>query len=591
VRLTLRARLLVVPAVVVTGAVALSTLLEHDAQRRWLVARESDALARLTHEAARTAEASGGSWQPFADSLDARFALRATLIAADGTVLADSRARAGGMENHAGREEVRAALAGRPGFGIRRSATVGTEYLYCAVPLAPPREGAAVLRLAEPLEVVGHLGESLTRVSTASAALALLVSILVLAYVSGRFARRLLRLQAVARRIGEGDTAVRAPETPRDDLGQLGRTLNEMRGQLETRLDALRRERDDRERILAHMSDGVALLDGSDRVVHVNHRFAELLDAAWRPEPGTPFTDFARIPELLGMLAESRRAARTLERELKPWATRAGSARATVTPLGDGPAEPVLIVLHDLSESEALQRMRQDFVANVSHELRTPLTTLRGYAETLLEGGLDDAAHREGFVVAMRDGAVRLQALVEDLLALAELERPDATVRREPLDLRALAAEHVEHVRGAAEQAGLALELEPGEPLMVTGDRVRLAQVLANLLDNAVKYTERGSVRVVLGADGERAWCEVRDTGPGIPARDLPRVFERFYRVDKARARERAPGGADRTGTGLGLSIVKHALALLGGEVSVVSRVGEGTTFRFEVPLESKLPR
>jgi len=132
--------------------------------------------------------------------------------------------------------------------------------------------------------------------------------------------------------------------------------------------------------------------------------------------------------------------------------------------------------------------------------------------------------------------------------------------------------------------------LEPGPQVTLNGDRVRLAQVLANLLDNAVKYTERGSVRVALGADGERAWCEVRDTGPGIPARDLPRVFERFYRVDKARARERAPGGADRTGTGLGLSIVKHALALLGGEVSVVSRVGEGTTFRFEVPLEAKRP-
>jgi two-component system phosphate regulon sensor histidine kinase PhoR len=588
VKLTLRARLLVVPAIVVTGAVALSTLLEHDAQRRWLIARESDQLARLTREAARTAGAADGTWQAVADSLESRFALRATLIAADGTVLADSRARAQGMENHAGREEVRAALAGRVGFGVRRSATVGEEFLYCAVLLDPPRDGAAILRLAEPLVVLARLGDTLTRVSTASAALALLVSVLVLAYVSGRFARRLLRLQAVARRIGEGDTAVRAPEAPQDDLGELGRALNEMSGQLETRLDALRRERDDRERILAHMSDGVALLDGADRVVHVNHRFAELLDAAWRPEPGMPFTDFARIPELLDMLAESRRAGRTLERELKPWATRAGSARATVTPLGDGPPGPVLIVLHDLSETEALQRMRQDFVANVSHELRTPLTTLRGYAETLLEGGLDDAAHREGFVTAMRDGAVRLQALVEDLLALAELERPDATVQRETMDLRALAAEHVEHVRGAAERAGLALELEPGPPVTLAADRVRLAQVLANLLDNAVKYTEHGSVRVAVGSGEDHAWCEVRDTGPGIPARDLPRIFERFYRVDKARARERAPGGADRTGTGLGLSIVKHALALLGGEVSVVSRVGEGTTFRFIVPREPR---
>jgi two-component system phosphate regulon sensor histidine kinase PhoR len=580
-KLSLRARLLVVPAVVVAGAVTLATVLEHGAQRRWLIAHESDQLLRVTREAARTAAAGPLGWQAFADSLDARFARRATVITADGTVLADSRAIARQMENHAGREEVRAALDGHAGFGVRRSATVGEEFLYCAVPLAPPRDGASVLRLAEPLVIVSRLGDALTRVSTTSAALALLASVLVLAWVSGRFARRLQRLQGVARRIGEGDISVRARETPGDDLGQLGRALNEMRGQLETRLDALKRERDDRERILAHMSDGVALLDGGDRVVHVNHRFGELLDVTWRPEPGVSFTSFARIPELIELVAESRREGRTLERDLKPWTTRAGAARATVTPLGGPRPEPVLVVLHDLSESEAVQRMRQDFVANVSHELRTPLTTLRGYAETLLEGGLDDTEHREAFVKSMRDGAVRLQALVEDLLALAELERPDASLRREPLDLRALVAEHVEHVRPAAERAGLALVLEPGPAVTLDGDRVRLGQVLANLLDNAIKYTESGSVRVALGANNGRAWCEVRDTGPGIPASDVPRVFERFYRVDKARSR--AAGG-----TGLGLSIVKHALVLHGGEVSVVSRLGEGSTFRFEVPVGSK---
>jgi two-component system phosphate regulon sensor histidine kinase PhoR len=580
-RLSLRARLIVVPVVVVAGAVTLTTLLEHTAQRRWLIARESEQILSLAREAARTAAPAPDSWQAFADSLDVRFGLRATIIDGSGVVLADSRAHAAGMENHAGRVEVRAALAGRVGFGVRRSATVGQEFLYCAVPLAPPVNGAAVMRLAEPLVVVGRLSDTLARVSTAAAALALLASVLVLASVTRRFAKRLESLRAIARRIGEGDADARAPEVPRDDLGQLGRALNEMRGQLESRLETLRRERDDRERILAHMSDGVALLDGADHIVHVNHRFAELLDAAWRPEPGVPFASYARIPELIELLTESRRQGRTLERELKPWATRAGSARATVTPLGGAPPEPVLVVLHDLSESEAVQRMRQDFVANVSHELRTPLTTLRGYAETLLEGGLDDTEHREEFVRSMRDGAMRLQALVEDLLALAELERPDAALRREPLDLRALAAEHVDHVRGAAERAGLELVLEPGPPVNLSGDRVRLGQVLANLLDNAVKYTERGSVRVALGVANGRAWCEVRDTGPGIPARDLPRVFERFYRVDKARSREKG-------GTGLGLSIVKHALAQHGGEVSVVSRVGVGTTVRFEVPVDAR---
>ncbi len=572
-KLSLRARLLVIPAVAVIAIVALFTTVEHVGQRRWLIARESEMLQRTTRESARHLAMRGPEWQAEADSLDARLSLRVTVLAADGRVLADSRAQAAAMENHATRPEIMAALAGREGVSVRRSATLGDEYLYCAVPLQGKGD-ARVLRLAEPLELVAHLSESLARTTAAAASVALLASVLVLAYVSSRFARRLLRLQRVARRIGEGDAGVRAPETPDDALGQLGRALNRMHTELDTRLEALRRERDDRERILAHMSDGVALIDADDRVVHVNHRLAELLDVALRPEPGTAFTAFTRVPELAGMVRAARSEARTLERELKPWTTSTRAARATATPLG---GDAVLLVLHDLSESEALQRLRQDLVANVSHELRTPLTSLRGYAETLLEGGLDDPEHREPFVRVIRDQAVLLQALVEDLLSLAEMERPDATLRREPLDLRALAVEQVGGLRDAAARGGLTLELVPGDPVPVVADRVRMAQVLANLIDNAIKYTEHGSVRIALGVADGRAWCEVRDTGAGIPPEDLPRIFERFYRVDKARSRGKG-------GTGLGLSIVKHAIALHDGVVAVESRVGEGTVFRFEIP-------
>lgn len=574
-KLSLRTRLLVVPAVIVAAAATLFVLLEHGAQRRWLIAHESEALSRLTRAAARAADVRAPDWQVLADSLDAQFTLRATVLAADGRVLADSRARAADMENHAQRAEVAAALAGRTGFAVRRSHTVAEEFLYCAVPMV--RADAAVLRLAQPLVVVQQWSNSLLRASATAAIVALLASVFVMAWVSGRFASRLRRLQVVARRIGLGEAGVRAAETPADDLGQLGRALNDMRHELDARLDALQRERDDRERILAHMSDGVALIDGADRVVHVNQQFAGLLDAALRPEPGTAFWAFTRIPELADMTLEARREGITVERELKPWNTRTRHARATATALAGPAPQPVLLVLHDLSESEALQRMRQDFVANVSHELRTPLTSLRGYAETLLDGGLNDAQHRESFVRVMHDQAVRLQALVEDLLALAELERPDATLRREPLDLRVLAAEQLAQVRAAAERAGIELVLEPGDPVPVSADRVRIGQVLANLVDNAVKYTERGRVSVALGIRDGRAWCEVRDTGPGIPADDLPRLFERFYRVDKARSR-------DKGGTGLGLSIVKHAIGLHEGTVTVESRVGEGSVFRFELP-------
>jgi two-component system phosphate regulon sensor histidine kinase PhoR len=237
----------------------------------------------------------------------------------------------------------------------------------------------------------------------------------------------------------------------------------------------------------------------------------------------------------------------------------------------------MLLVLHDLSEREALQRVRQDFVTNAAHELRTPLTSLRGYAETLLEGGLDDAEHREAFVRVIRDQAVRLEELLEDLLSLAELERPGARLKSAPCDLRAIAERQVAAYRARAARAGLTLELEPGPQVELEADAARLDQVIANLVDNAVMYTEHGTVAVRVGVEGGRAWCEVSDSGSGIPESEVPRIFERFYRVDKARAREKG-------GTGLGLSIVKHIVTLHGGEVAVRSRPGEGSTFRFTLP-------
>jgi two-component system phosphate regulon sensor histidine kinase PhoR len=241
----------------------------------------------------------------------------------------------------------------------------------------------------------------------------------------------------------------------------------------------------------------------------------------------------------------------------------------------------VLLVLRDQSEAERLDRVRRDFVANVSHEVKTPLTSVRGYAETLLEGGLEDPEHREGFVRVIRDQATRLQELVDDLLSLSELERPEARLRVERFDLRALIERQLAALADRATHAGLALELVPGEAEWVEADRARIEQVVANLLDNALKYTERGGVTVTLDGDPSRVECTVRDTGSGIPAEDLDRIFERFYRVDKARSREKG-------GTGLGLSIVKHILALHEGQVAVESAPGRGSTFRFVIPRQPR---
>jgi two-component system phosphate regulon sensor histidine kinase PhoR len=287
--------------------------------------------------------------------------------------------------------------------------------------------------------------------------------------------------------------------------------------------------------------------------------------------------EFARVPELEGLLAAARSVGRTVEAHVRLAAPRERSINVTVTPLASAYAGSALVVMHDASEAERLNRMRQDFVANVSHELRTPLTSIHGYAETLLQGGLEDGDNRERFVQVIHGQAARLGALVDDLLSLAELERPGAQPRLAAIDLRALVERQLAAFRPRAERAGVALELAPGAPLPLRADPVLLEQVIANLVDNALKYTERGAVRLTLGASDDRAWCEVRDTGSGIPEEDLDRIFERFYRVDKARSREKG-------GTGLGLSIVKHIVTLHGGEVAVESRLGAGSTFRFEIP-------
>ncbi len=325
------------------------------------------------------------------------------------------------------------------------------------------------------------------------------------------------------------------------------------------------------------MSDGVALIGGDGRIAHMNRALAELLGQPLPARPGTPLAEYARVPELDDVLAQVRAAGAPREAEVRLWGPRQRLVRATATALAGPATGAVLVVLHDLSELESLNRVRQDFVANAAHELRTPLTSLRGYAETLLDGGLEDREHREGFVRIIRDQAVRLEELVADLLSLSELERPGATLRLEPFDLREAVMRVTGALRPRALEAGLGFEVEPGGPLEVRADRARIEQVLANLIDNAIKYTERGRVTVRLGADAGRRWCEVADTGPGIPPADQPRIFERFYRVEKGRSREKG-------GTGLGLSIVKHIVTLHGGSVSVESQAGEGSTFRFEIP-------
>jgi two-component system phosphate regulon sensor histidine kinase PhoR len=579
--LSLRNRLLVSHAVLVVVVLAVVTASLGVEQAHWIRERRALQLERralMTEGRLRTGFIPASDPQSAAETLGDVLGVRVTLIDSSGVVRGDSevpRARLASVENHAGRPEVHAALSGRIGHATRSSATVGKLYAYVAVPTHVP--GLAVVRLAEPLVESGELRAALLQLAVGAAALGLLVALPLALWVTRAQTARVRELEAVASRIGAGGAGARAAERPADELGRLGRAINRTAAELHERVEALEHERDERERILAHMNDGVALVDAEGRVVHSNHGLAAILGAPLPPPTGTPFPQFARSPELEELVRDARGSGETLERDLRLWSPLQRVVRATATRLAGPGGGAVLLVLHDMTEIERLNRVRQDFVANVSHELKTPLTSVRGYAETLLEGGFEDVEHREDFARIIRDQATRLQDLVDDLLSLAELERPDARLRLESFDLRDAVERQAAGMSDRAAHAGLRLAVEPGPSVAVKADRGRVEQVLANLLDNAIKYTERGSVIVVLGEGPGHVWCEVRDTGTGISAEDQERIFERFYRVDKARSREKG-------GTGLGLSIVKHIVELHHGVIEVTSQLGHGSTFRLELP-------
>lgn len=397
-------------------------------------------------------------------------AARLTLVAPSGAVLADSEADASHMENHRARPEVAAALAGRDGWSIRRSPTVGEEFLYVAVPAA---QGA--LRLAVPLSEIRARVDAIRRRMLIAIALAFIPAIFLAAIFARRVSSKLGDIIVYGGELAKGNFSAHLASTGDDELGTLGRQLSHMGAQLQKAVAELRHER---------------------------------------------------------------------------------------------------------SELEKLERVRKDFVINVSHELRTPVASIQGYAETLLEGALEDPAHNVRFLTIIRHNAERLGHIVGDLMTLSRLELKSDRQEIACCELHTLLADGVDSMRPLAAKKGIALTLEAAPaPVEVYCDSEAVQQVLGNLLDNALKYTPEGGAITVGFGEGPAGAVEVyiRDTGVGIPQEELPRLFERFYRVDKARSRELG-------GTGLGLSIVKHLVRAQGGDVRVESEPGKGSTFFFTLP-------
>jgi two-component system phosphate regulon sensor histidine kinase PhoR len=511
---------------------------------------------------------------------------RVSVIRADGRVLADSQQKADEvplMDNHRRRPEVEAALRLGTGEATRYSATLRTRMLYVAVPIRAS-EGAGVagvLRLALPTTEVDARITAFRGDLLKAGLAALLVALAVALFSVRRISRPLQRLVAHARAIGEGRYAPAVAVESRDEFGRLAAAFSEMARRVEEKVRELSQERTQLSAILSSLVEGVLALDQEGRVVLLNPAAEGLFKVRTAQVKDRPFLEALRYGPLNDALQEALTKKEPLTKEITLHSPeeRVLSVQALPIDYGEGRAG-VLAALHDVTELRRLERVRQEFVANVSHELKTPLTSIKGYVETLLDGAIDDAANNRSFLQTIQEQADRLMRLIEDLLDLSAIEAKRVLYRLEAVALQGAAERVLQSLRPMASAKGVRIDNRLSEALPpVRADREKLAQILMNLVDNAVKFNQAGG-RVVLSARvaGDALEVEVQDTGAGIPPEDLPRVFERFFRGDKSHSQE-------TRGTGLGLAIVKHLVEAQGGAVEAESAPGEGSTLRFTLPL------
>jgi two-component system, OmpR family, phosphate regulon sensor histidine kinase PhoR len=504
---------------------------------------------------------------------------RVTIIDPAGKVLADSEANPAGMENHAARPEFAAALTGKTGRDERRSATLGIPFLYIAAPIS----GGAV-RLAYPLSDVEAVSALVRRRLELASAITFLFALIVAAFAARWSARRLERIVEVAARIAQGDLQARIREASQDEIGRVAGAIDKTARRVEESFAAVQSSQRQLETLLNSMQDAVIAVSADGLVQWANQPMNRLVPQGTRLQQ--PVVETIRDPDFLATVKEA-----TTTREAKTGrATSIVPGRAfdvTAAPLPDGGA---VAVLRDLTETERVEKTRRDFIANVSHELRTPLTSIQGYAETLLDTTPENVVPSREFLEIIRKNSSRMSRLTEDLLTLARVESGETRFDVEPVPPVELLHDAEESFREIARTHGIDLHIldieDPRTPdrqspeslPSVLADREAIHQVFSNLIDNGLKYGASGG-RIVLGARALPHAVEfcVQDFGAGIASEHLPRLFERFYRVDKARSRESG-------GTGLGLAIAKHIVLAHGGTIRAESELAHGSKFLFTLP-------
>ena len=509
---------------------------------------------------------------------------RVTLLNARGTVLGDSgvaQENLAQVENHAGRPEVRSALSGGEDYDIRRSHTLGTDFLYAAFPVYNGKELLGVVRLAVPLTQVAQKTARLRFLTLVILGLLLVLALAAALRLAASLGRPVNEIADAAKSLAAGDYGVRLRNFSTDEHGALAAALNLLAARVQESVFALEEDRARLAAILSNMGEAVAALDTQGKIQFANRDFARLFRPAMPNTAGLSLAEVVRNPQLEDLFSGVMSKGEPVVAEVIVFNGGETVFEAHAAPLSaSGRLTGAILVLHDITRVRALERMRRDFVASVSHELRTPIASIRASAETLLDGALEDAANNRDFVEAIGQDASRLELLVDDILDLSAVEAGRRQPRLESVALSQIAAQTVARLANFA--AGLEVALSADKELAalppVRADRVQLEQILTNLINNAMKFNRPGgSVFVTASIAGGMVCVSVKDTGLGIPQKDLPRIFERFYRVDKARSRRMG-------GTGLGLSIVKHLVEAHGGVVTVESAEGSGSTFSFTLP-------
>lgn len=519
-----------------------------------------------------------GVIEEFLERGSSKYNIRITIINEDGSVLADSSSNKK-LENHATREEVIGALEGKNVSVTRYSKTMKQTYLYSAVPINTG-DLNGVLRVSVPLSYLKTLDNKLVNSITISILICLLIAIVVAIYFAKVLSKPIDEISKAAEEISNGNYSIKIYTRETDQIGQMAQAFNVMTTNLKATMKKLTRKNMELEAILSSMNSGVVAIDNTNAILFHNEAFADIIEESNKNFVGKSLYNVIRNAIIFDAIDTVQNGEESVVKEGYLNLGKDKLLRVTATQIikENHHCAGVLIILEDITEFKKLERIRSDFVSNVTHELKTPLTSIRGFIDTLKEGAIKDEAVAKKFIDIIDIEAERLSNLIQDILLLSEIEsKVDYDVA--DCDVNEVVRSVIELLQPKLTDK-VSLEFTPDTTIRpITCNANRIKQLLINLLDNALKYTEEGRVQVDCMDNGENLVIRVSDTGIGIEEKYLSRIFERFYRVDKGRSRKKG-------GTGLGLSIVKHIVELYNGKIHVESQVSVGTVFEISIPYQ-----